>query len=461
MKKKYYLYLITFFALLYFSFTSIIGNEKALNLKKLISFDTRQKIKFFLFPHKVIKEKDKIIYNLNQVVNDEKNKFNKYILEKDIKFKNNLTNFSFILSDEKQLNDFSIKFFTPSSDIFSQGIYIQPSSSSYIDFYQDKIFLVSALGVIGFSKFPEENKLQFYQIKNNIDEFLDINQLKGHFFSIKDLKIHNDKIFISFTNEVSDGCWNISVIFADINLDELKFKKIFFPNECIKTKNEDNEFLAVQSGGRIEVIDDNSILLSVGDFRYRKQAQNLNSLFGKIIKINLKNSKYEIISLGHRNPQGLFYDAEKKMILSTEHGPQGGDEVNLINLKKSESLPNYGWPIASYGEHYGGKSEENKNKYKKYPLLKSHSQNGFYEPIKFFVPSIGISQIDKFDDNKYVFSSLKEKSLFFFELDQENNYIQQRKIKLQSRIRDIKTFKDKLYIVFENDISIGILKKIQ
>ena len=71
-----------------------------------------KKLNFFLFPHKVIKEKDEIIYNLNQVVNDEKNKFNKYILEKDIKFKNNLTNFSFVLSEERQLDDFSIKFFT-------------------------------------------------------------------------------------------------------------------------------------------------------------------------------------------------------------------------------------------------------------------------------------------------------------------------------------------------------------
>ena len=78
---------------------------------------------------------------------------------------------------------------------------------------------------------------------------------------------------------------------------------------------------------------------------------------------------------------------DKDYILSTEHGPHGGDEINL-NLN-TKIIKNFGWAISSYGEHYGGKdSPVNKSKYKKYPLHKSHKDYNFIEPIKYFVPSI-------------------------------------------------------------------------
>ena len=90
--------------------------------------------------------------------------------------------------------------------------------------------------------------------------------------------------------------------------------------------------------------------------------------------------------MGHRNPQGLLLDKENNFLLETEHGPKGGDEINLINLN-NEDLPNYGWPISSAGEHY---KDPNGDKYNKYPLYKSHSKYGFIEPLKSFVPSIAI-----------------------------------------------------------------------
>ena len=118
--------------------------------------------------------------------------------------------------------------------------------------------------------------------------------------------------------------------------------------------------------------------------------------------------------MGHRNPQGLYYDIENNFLLETEHGPQGGDEINLIeiNNKNKDKIPNYGWAIVSAGEHYGGKIPRNEIKYKKYPLYKSHSKYGFVEPLKSFVPSIGISEITKLENNKYVVSSLKT-NLYF------------------------------------------------
>ena len=126
----------------------------------------------------------------------------------------------------------------------------------------------------------------------------------------------------------------------------------------------------------------------------------MNSLFGSIIRINKKNRSYKILSKGHRNPQGLYFDQVNEIILSTEHGPDGGDELNIIN-PKSKNIQNFGWPISSYGEHYPSKHYdwENINRIdlmdKLSPLNKSHLDYGFIEPIKFWTPSIAIGEIIK------------------------------------------------------------------
>ena len=113
----------------------------------------------------------------------------------------------------------------------------------------------------------------------------------------------------------------------------------------------------------------------------------------------------------------------------------GGDEINLINLNNSE-LKNYGWPIASYGEHYGGNSEKNKKIYQKYPLLKSHSKNNFVEPLKYYVPSIGISQIQHLEKNYYVHASMRDASLYFFKINEDEIIVDLEKYLLE-KVRDI------------------------
>ena len=107
--------------------------------------------------------------------------------------------------------------------------------------------------------------------------------------------------------------------------------------------------------------------------------------------------------MGHRNPQGLYFDKENNFLLETEHGPQGGDEINLIEISKinKDQIQNFGWAISSAGEHYKGVVKNNKKIYEKYPLYKSHIEHGFIEPLKSFVPSIGISEIVKVGQNKY------------------------------------------------------------
>ena len=344
---------------------------------------------------------------------------------------------------------------------FYAGIHEQFPGSGYIEFYEDNIFALSSRGVLVFRKNIDDDEENFKQIKNNINDFIGLNQFKkGSNVSLKDLFISNNKIFISYTDEIKEDCWNTSIIFGNINYDNIKFKKLFSPRECVHSvNNRDKEFQMTQSGGKIISLNANHILLSIGDYRSRYLAQDYQSVNGKIVKINIINKDYKIISMGHRNPQGLYFDKENNFILETEHGPMGGDEINLIEVNEINNIkiPNYGWAISSAGEHYGGKNESNKNKYEKYPLYKSHSDHGFIEPLYSFVPSIGISEIVKIGQNKYVVSSLKDKSLYFFEMNEKNQIINLNRISVFERVRDLRFYNNQLYLFMENTASIGIL----
>jgi len=215
----------------------------------------------------------------------------------------------------------------------------------------------------------------------------------------------------------------------------------------------------INLGGEIINYDENNILLSVGDYRRRFHAQDLQSINGKIIMININNKDHKIISMGHRNPQGIYFDREEKYILVSEQGPQGGDEINLIEVDKinNSEVLNFGWPVVSAGEHYGGKSEDNVERYKKYPLHKSHSKFGFIEPLKSFVPSVALTTILKIANKNYIIASLKDKSLYSFKLNNDNKIIDLDRIEIFERIRDIVYKNYTLYLFLENTASIGII----
>ena len=84
--------------------------------------------------------------------------------------------------------------------------------------------------------------------------------------------------------------------------------------------------------------------LSVGDYRNRYLAQEDESINGKIIKkLTSIILNFETISKGHRNPQGLLFDKSKNIIIETEHGPFGGDEINIIDMNLyNQKYSNYG-----------------------------------------------------------------------------------------------------------------------
>ena len=139
-------------------------------------------------------------------------------------------------------------------------------------------------------------------------------------------------------------------------------------------------------GSRITFDDEGHLYFSVGDRGVRTNAQDLSTHAGSIIRLALNGSVPEdnpffqedgvlpeIWSFGHRNPQGMFFDTIQQRLWSIEHGPRGGDEINLI-------LPgrNYGWPVISYGKEYWGPVQ----------VGEGTEKEGMEQPVKFYVPSI-------------------------------------------------------------------------
>jgi hypothetical protein len=400
------------------------------------------------------------------IISDQLAYINNNNINHEILTKNKLEDIVFFKNKELNKNIFNskrnIKIYKNNNQIV-RGINNFYPGSAFLGIYNDNLYIISATGMIGFQKINTNHNITFKQIKNNINDFIGQSKLnKGNWFSVKDLLVFDGKIFVSFTNEIEIDCWNTSIIFADLNFTNLQFEYLFKSKDCVNSKNNiDNEFNAHQSGGRIIGFNDN-IIFSTGDFRLRNHAQQKKTSLGKIIRMNFKNldkNKYEILSLGHRNPQGLLFDEKNNYIISTEHGPNGGDEINL-NSDPFKKQKNFGWPVSSYGEHYGGgkNSEKNQKKYIKYPLNKSHKQFGFEEPIKYFVPSIGISEIINIGEEKYLVSSLKDKAIYSFEIDNKK-MTNLKRIEIGERIRDFIFDKKrkKAYLFLEDTASIGVI----
>lgn len=334
---------------------------------------------------------------------------------------------------------------------------------AYLESYNKNIFLVTGTGLISYAdsnNFFEKKKIKFENIPSNIKNIINYEEFYiDSKYGTKGFLIDEDYFYLSFVNEIKDECFTISIIKAKLNLDYLNFSFLLNTNQCVKKDNDYGEFQPIQSGGIVKNFDNENLILTTGEFRYRDHAQNDSSIFGKVLLIDKSSGDYKIISKGHRNSQGLYYDHESRTIVATEHGPYGGDEINII--KNSNFIPNFGWPISSYGEHYPRNSS--KEFYDKAPLYKSHLKFGFVEPIKVFVPSIGITQIVKneniTDKNMYFFASMgyedRENSLSIHEIVFNEYYTKitdEDKIKINNRVRD-------LVFVKEKNILLGFLEK--
>ena len=461
------------FIVLFFIVGYFFTNSDSANVP-FLSNEQKQFIQKYFFPYQIISQQEQVINEQSKIINENTSLINGRYLEimdlKDIvshlsvrlelETKESGSDIEVIQTNINLSNDLTLEKFQLLSGFYS-GIHLEYPGSGYIDFHKDNTIIMSSRGLLVFKKDFIDDKASFKQINTNINNFIGLDQYdKNKWFSIKDILIFNNQIYVAFTEEIRNDCWNTSVVSADMDYKKIKFKELFSSQDCVHSINNiDGQFNAHQSGGRIIQFDDNHILLSIGDYRSRHLAQDKKSVNGKIIKINILNRSYKIISMGHRNPQGLYFDKNKNIILETEHGPEGGDEINIIEVSKfnQDEVQNYGWAISSAGEHYGGRVEKNVQIYEKYPLHNSHSDFGFIEPVKSFVPSIGISEIVKIGQNKYVVSSLKDKALYFFELDKNSFLINLNRVEVSERIRDMQFKNNQIYLFMEDTASIGII----
>jgi glucose/arabinose dehydrogenase len=197
-----------------------------------------------------------------------------------------------------------------------------------------------------------------------------------------DITLHPDYqknkwIYISYAKPVEGGATTAIMRFKLRGNQLVEQKDIFLAKPFLKA---DYHF-----GSRIVFDKDNLLYFSVGERGTQPKVQELNNDHGKIHRIyddgripqdnpfvGKKDASPSIWTYGHRNPQGMAYDAATNRLWAVEHGPKGGDELNLIQKGK-----NYGWPKTSYGINYDGTT-----------LTEDEELPGVENPVRYWVPSI-------------------------------------------------------------------------
>ena len=268
--------------------------------------------------------------------------------------------------------------------------------------------------------------------------------------------IENGWIYLSYVSSEDDDedSANTTIMRAKLNDNSLIEKQVLY-------KASPDSYSGHHFGCRLEFDNDGYLYFSIGDRGNRDEnPQDITIDCGKIYRINddgtipddnpfvtTPNAKKTIYSYGHRNPQGMVKHPETGKIWIHEHGPKGGDEINIIEAGK-----NYGWPEISYGINYNGTE-----------FTEHTALPGMEQPIHYWVPSIAPSGMEFITSDVYPDwkGNLLVGSLKFLYLDRcviENEKVvkQEQLISGLSRVRSVKQGPDGyIYVGVEN---VGIVK---
>ena len=215
---------------------------------------------------------------------------------------------------------------------------------------------------------------------------------------LMDIELHpqydqNGWVYLSYSSSEGSGSGGNTTI-ARFNFDGKRLT-----NKEILYKATPNTTSSVHFGSRLEFDRDGYLFFSIGDRGNRDvNPQDITRDNGKIYRIlddgsipednpfiNKSGAKHAIYSYGHRNTQGLAMEPSTGKIWSHEHGPRGGDEVNLIQPGR-----NYGWPIISHGINYDGTV-----------FAEATAKEGMEQPVIYWVPSIAPCGMTFVSGNKY------------------------------------------------------------
>lgn len=200
-----------------------------------------------------------------------------------------------------------------------------------------------------------------------------------------DIELHpnfatNNWVYFTYASDEGEGSGAMTA------LSRAQWNGTAFENHEVLYKGSPNTGAGQHFGSRIAFDAQNHVYFSIGDRGNRdNNPQDITRDGGKIYRLNDDGSipadnpfvgqagaKEAVFSYGHRNPQGMAVNPATGDIWSHEHGPQGGDEVNLI-----KAGANYGWPVITYGVNYGGSE-----------ITDETSRPGMEQPITYWVPSI-------------------------------------------------------------------------
>ena len=148
MKRKYIYAIISTIVFLYLIINWSIGSNKLFFLKNLLPYEFNQTLKKYIFPLKVIKNKELIIKNKDEIIQAQREELHKYIVDFDLSFKKNLKDFNFKIDSKKKIKNKEISIYKPIDKIFQMGISNLKPGSAYLDIYNEKLFLLSSVGIL-------------------------------------------------------------------------------------------------------------------------------------------------------------------------------------------------------------------------------------------------------------------------------------------------------------------------
>ena len=276
-----------------------------------------------------------------------------------------------------------------------------------------------------------------------------------------DLELHpdfekNNWLYFTYSSPEGKGRGsNTALMRAKLNVEKMALEQ----SELLY-KGEDNTTKGQHYGSRIIFDGKGYVYFSIGDRGERdRKPQDLSLDGGKIYRLHedgriptdnpfvdqnkYPNVKVATYSYGHRNPQGLAKNPDTGIIWSHEHGPRGGDEVNIVNAGK-----NYGWPVISYGINYSGTK-----------FTKLTAKEGMEQPQLYWVPSIAPSDMIFITSDKYpqwqgkaLVGSMKYNFVALLDIEQQKVTDQSKLFQGIGRVRSLMQGQDGyLYVGLDGD----------
>lgn len=313
-----------------------------------------------------------------------------------------------------------------------------PAAGGALTVAEGKLVVMDRFGGIYLFQNDKLLPLDYGEFPNRMREF--IVDSKNTLFNSDAMRAHSivydpagGRLYVGHAKFISSEANRFAISTIPVHKESLKATG---PWETIfESQDYPVKYSSHAGGGKI-ILERGKIYFSIGyaddvleDGKLNSTSQNLNSQSGKVFELDLQSKAVKMVTFGHRNVQGLTV-SQTGDIISAEHGPQGGDELNRLVPGR-----NFGWPYQTYGTRYGTYDYD-------WPAGTIPENLQLSEPLYAFVPSVATSAVHAMKafhpkwDGDLLVGSLKAQSLFRIKYKEER-VIFSEPIWIGSRIRDI------------------------